>query len=192
MWSLLHEVVAFSWEVGQSWNVQGGFISYLALDDWRTVGPFALSCGLSFIIWQLDCQTGKVEAVNPLKNENWKSYNSTPAAFYWLCQVTRHPTPWFSFSSVAQLCPTLCDPMNSSTPGLLVHHQLLEFTQTHVHCFGDAIQPPHPLSSPSPAFNISQHQGLFKWISSLHQVAKILEFQLQHQSFQWTSRTDIL
>ena len=75
------------------------------------------------------------------------------------------------FSSVAQSCPTLCDPMNHSTPGLPVHHQLPEFTQTHVHWVGDTIQPSHPLSSPSPpAFNLSQHQGLFKWVSSLHQV----------------------
>ena len=79
--------------------------------------------------------------------------------------------------------------MNRSTPGLPVHHQLLEFTQTHVHWVGDAIQPSHPLSSPSPpALNLSQHQGLFKWVSSSHQVAKILEFQLQHQSFQQTPR----
>ena len=73
-------------------------------------------------------------------------------------------------------------PMNCSTPGLPVHHQLPELTQTHVHWFGDAIQPSHHLPSPSPAFNRSQHQGLFKWVSSSHQVAKILEFQLQHQS----------
>ena len=87
------------------------------------------------------------------------------------------------FSSVAQLCPTLCDPMNCSTAGIPVHHQLPEFTQTHVHRVGDAIQPSHPLSSPSPpTFNLSQHQRLF--ISSSHQVAKVLEFQLQHQSFQ--------
>ena len=77
-------------------------------------------------------------------------------------------------------------------PGLPVHHQLLEFTQTHVHLVGDAIQPSHPLSSPSPAFNLCQHQGLFQWVSSLHQVAKVLEFQLQHQSFQWIFRTDFL
>ena len=72
------------------------------------------------------------------------------------------------FSSVAQSCLTLCDPMDRSTPDLPVHHQLLEFTQTHVHWVSDAIQPSHPLSSPSPpAFNLSQHQGLFKWVSSL-------------------------
>ena len=74
-------------------------------------------------------------------------------------------------------------PLDCSTPGLPVHRQLLEFTQTHVHWVDDAIQPSRPLLSPSsPTFNLSQHQGLFKWVSSLHQVAKVLEFQLQHQS----------
>ena len=83
------------------------------------------------------------------------------------------------FSSVAQSCPTLCDPMNRSTPGLPVHHQLPEFTQTHVHQVSDAIQPSHPLSSPSPpAPNPSQHQGLFQRVNSSHEVAKGLEFQL--------------
>ena len=81
------------------------------------------------------------------------------------------------FSSVAQSCVNLCDPIDCSTPDLPVYHQPPEFTQTHVHWVGDAIQPPHPLSSPSPpAFNPSQHQGLFQWVSSLHQVAKVLEF----------------
>ena len=97
------------------------------------------------------------------------------------------------FSSVTQSCLTLCDPMNRSTPGLPVHHKLPEFTQTHVHRVSDAIQPSHPLSSPSPpAPNPSQHQGLFQWVNSSHEVAKVLEFQLQHQSFQWTLRTDLL
>ena len=83
--------------------------------------------------------------------------------------------------------------MNLSTPGLPVHHQLPEFTQTHVHPVGDAIQPSHSLSSPSPpAPNPSQHQGLFQWVSSSRAVAKVLELQLQHQSFQWTPRTDLL
>ena len=96
-------------------------------------------------------------------------------------------------SSVTQLCLTLCDPVNCSRPGLTVHHQLPEFTQTRVHWVGDAIQTFHPLSSHShPSLNLSQHQGLFKWVSSSHQVAKVLEFQFQHQSFQWTPRTDIL
>ena len=93
------------------------------------------------------------------------------------------------FSSVAQSCPILCNPMNCSTPGLPVHHQLPESTQTYVHWVGDVIQPSHPLSSPSPpAFNLSQHQGLFKWVNSSHQVAKVLEFQLQHQSLQWPEK----
>ena len=81
------------------------------------------------------------------------------------------------FSSVAQTCLTLCDPRNWSTPHLPIHHQLPESTQTHVHWVGNAIQPSHPLSSPSPpALNLSQHQGLFQWVSSLHQVTKVLEF----------------
>ena len=97
------------------------------------------------------------------------------------------------FSSVTQSYLTLCDPMDCSTPGFPVYHQFLESTQTHVHWVGDAIQPSHPLSFPSPpAFNLSQQQGLFKWVSSLHQVAKVLEFQLQHQSFQWIFRVDWL
>ena len=96
-----------------------------------------------------------------------------------------------TFSSVAQSCLTLCDPMNRSTPGLPVHHQLPEFTQTHVHRVGDTVQPSHPLSSPSPpAPNPSQPQNLFQWVNSSHEVAKVLEFQLQHQSFQWAPRTD--
>ena len=95
-------------------------------------------------------------------------------------------------NSVSQLCLTLCDPMDCSTPGFPVHHQLLEATQTHIHCVSDAIQPSHPLLSPSLAFNLSLHQGLFQWVSSLHQVAKVLEFQLQHQPFQWIFSTDFL
>ena len=93
----------------------------------------------------------------------------------------------------SQLCLTLCYPMDCSTPGLPVHHQLLELTQTHGHQISDAIQPSHTLVSPSPlTFNFSQHQDLFQWVSSSHQVAKVLEFQLQPQSFQWIFRTDFL
>ena len=93
--------------------------------------------------------------------------------------------PWlqflYQFSSVAQSCLTLCDPMNHSMPGLPVHHQLPEFIQTHAHRVGDAIQLSHPLSSPSsPAPNPSQHQGIFQWVNSLPEVARVLEFQLQH------------
>ena len=99
-------------------------------------------------------------------------------------------------SSVQSLsCVTLCDPMDCSMPGFPVHHHLLELAQTHVHRVGDAIQPlsSYPLSSPSPpALNLSQNQGLFQWVSSLRQMAKILEVQLQYQSFQWIFRTDFL
>ena len=94
------------------------------------------------------------------------------------------------FSSVAQSCLTLCDPVECSMSGFPVDHQLPELTQTHDNWVGDAIQPSHPLLSPSPpAFNLSQHQGLFQWVSSSHQVTKVLEFQLQHQ---WIFRTDFL
>ena len=103
------------------------------------------------------------------------------------------PWPWIEpmppaleveFSSIARSCPTLCDPMDWSTSGFPVCHQLPHLAQTHVHWDGDASQPSHLLSSPSPpAFNLSQHQGLFQWVSSSHEVAKVLEFQLQHQSF---------
>ena len=141
-----------------------------------------------------------------------------PRSLRWLCVPSRFISPWFracynnrnclwnrkmpsfsyfrvgpQFSSVAQSSPTLWAPMDCSMPGLPVHHQLLGLTHTHVHWIGDAIQPSHPLSPPSPpAFSLSQHQGLFQWVSSLHQVAKGLEFQLQHQSFQWIFRTDFL
>ena len=101
---------------------------------------------------------------------------------------------FLQFISVQSLsCVQLCDPLNCSTPGLPLHQQLPESTQTHVHRVGNAIQPSQLLSSPfPPALNLSQHQSLFKWVSSSNQVTKVLEFQLQHQSFQWTPRTDLL
>ena len=93
------------------------------------------------------------------------------------------------FSSITQSCPTLGNPMDCSMPGFPVHHQFLELAVTHVHQVGDAIQPSHPLYSPSPpGFNLAQHQGLFKWVSSSHQV----ELQLQHRFFQWIFRIDFL
>ena len=103
----------------------------------------------------------------------------------WICMFLRDTDiniRWYrsdQIRSVAQSCPSLCDPMNCSMPGLPVHHHLPEFTQTHIHWLSDAIQPSHPLSSPSPpAPNPSQHQSLFQWVNSLHEVAKVLEFQL--------------
>ena len=119
------------------------------------------------------------------------SSTMTQSSELWGCDTTtietQHQNPSktathrivIQFSSVAQSCPTLCDPMNHSTPGLPVHHQLPEFTQTHVHWVSDAIQPSHPLSPPSPpAPNPSQHQSLFQWVNSSHEVARVLEFQL--------------
>ena len=113
--------------------------------------------------------------------------------FFFLVLVLEGLVGLHQFSSVTQSCLTLCDPMNCSTPGLPVHHQLSEFTQTHVHWVSDAIQPSHLLLSPSPpAPNPSQHQGLLQWVSSSHEVVKLLKFQFQHQSFQWSPRTDLL
>ena len=118
------------------------------------------------------------------QNLGWELPKSVPLIF------RNHSA---QFSSVAQSCPTLCDPMNCSTPGLPVHHQLPEFTQIHVHRVHDAIQPSHPRSSPSPpALNPSQHQSLFQSVNSLHEVAKVLEFQLQHHSLQRNPRADLL
>ena len=140
--------------------------------------------------WRINFQIYMTDHINPLlKNWQYICFNAT---------LSNHPTlsfPRLSFqlSSVTQSCLSLCSPMSCSTPGLPVQHQLLEPTQTHVHWVGDAIQPSQPLLSPSsPALNISQHQGFFKWVSSSHQVAKVWEFQLQHQTFQWTPRTDLL
>ena len=120
--------------------------------------------------------------------------SSSPKKIHkWLIRPWKDAQYYQLFSSVAQLYPTLCDLMDCSTPGLPVHYQLPEFTRTHVHWVGDAIQPSHPLSSPSPpAFNLSQHQGLFQWVSPLHPVTKVLELQLQHQSFQWIFSVDFL
>ena len=120
-------------------------------------------------------------------------------ALFWSSRTRLPKSPksclYFSVqsSSVTQSCPTLCNPMDCSSPGFPVHQQLLEFAQTPVHRVSDAIQPSHPLLSPSPPdFNLSQHQDLFQWVSSSHQVARVLELQLQHQSFQWIFKTNFL
>ena len=122
--------------------------------------------------------------VNPLITHKLLQYSvfSTMASAQVLClriKTNSLNVSWVQFSSVTQSCLTLCDPMNRSTPGFPVHHHLSEFTQTQVHWVSDAIQPPHPLSSPFPtAPNPSQHQSLFQWVNSFHEVAKVLEFQL--------------
>ena len=106
---------------------------------------------------------------------------------FWLY---KHSSVWFSCSVMSD---SLWPPWTVAHQASLSLHQLPEFTQTHVHWVRDAIQPSHPLSSPSPpTFNLSQHQGLFHWVSSLHQVVKVLEFQVQHQCFQWIFRTGLL
>ena len=129
----------------------------------------------------------EIKPVNSKGNQPW--------IFHWKdwCWSSNTLFTWCKFSSVTQSCSSLCDPMDCSTPGFPVHHQLRELTQTHIPRVGEAIQLSYLLSSPSlPASNISQHQGLFQWVNSLHQVAKVLEFQLYHQSFQWIFRTDLL
>ena len=141
--------------------------------------------------WLLFCDCG-FQSVCPLMGKDKKLMEAS-----WWERLTEGKicsTGWgcAQFSSVTP-CPTCCNPMNCSTPGLPVHHQLPEFTQTHVHQVGYAIQPSHPLSSPSPPDpNPSQQQGLFQWVNSLHDVAKVLELQLQHQSLQWIFRTNFL
>ena len=127
----------------------------------------------------------KDEKEDILINYRWWNCTLICFDFFWYMDIDKSHKKIINyfvsvqFSSVAQSCPTLCDPMYRSTQGLPVHHHLLEFTQTHVHWVGDAIQPSHPLSSPSPpAPNPSQHQSLFQWVNFSHEVAKVLEFQL--------------
>ena len=198
---------------------QGAYKDWHPKSDWPKLGAHLTASPLS-VVQSWKCQTGASTACSPahvileLLGGTWESL----VVFSW-CLLSflsssntspphHHPHKRqesqlgfrlfllllsVQFSSVVQSCPTLCNSMNRSTPGLPVHHQLLEFTQTHVYLVSDSIQPSHPLLSPSPpAFNLSQHQGLLKWVSSLHQVATVLEFQLQHQSVLWIFRTDIL
>ena len=160
------------WTSGGAWwaTVHGVEKSRTQLSDWvrmcsrlpsRAQEYFTLYFWNSLFFWLLHV---------PPTEETWK---------FWKINRSRKSRVVVQFSSVAQSCPTPRDPVNRSTPGLPVHHHLLEFTQTHVHQVGDAIQPSHPLSFPSPpSLNPSQHQSLFQWVNSSHEVAKILEFQL--------------
>ena len=159
------------------------------------------------------CKTTKfcIQDQQPLRisGESWKKLEkkllprckclvqrTQTCSFVWVILFTLmrwSSYPFIQFSSVTQSCPTLCNLMDYSMPGFPVHHQLPKPTQIHVHWIGDAFQPSRPLSSPSPpTFNLSQNQDLFKWVSSSHQVAKVLELQLQHQTFQWMFRIDFL
>ena len=136
-------------------------------------------------------------AIITLQSIHLKSFESLPCALGPL-ELSRGSSTGFPFSSwlsggpcccscfpVPKLCPVLCNPIDCSTPGFPVHHYLPEFVQTHVCGVGDAIKSSHPLSPPSPALNLSRHRGLLQWVGSLYQVVKVLELQLQHQSFQW-------
>ena len=178
----------------------GLFFGYINISSWTTLSIPRIST-----ICFLNVDVSQVYNFNPfyilrsIKSafymyQRCLKFNKHDTKIIYLCLFLFLPIiSSVQFSSVTQSCLTLCNPMNCSTSALPTHHQLLESTQTHIHWVGDAIQPFHPLSSPSPpALNLSQHQGLFKWVSFLHQVAKVLEFQLQHQSFQWTPRTDLL
>ena len=171
--------------------------------NWATntfkVHLFPFLCGQSSELWQLMSRYSPVFVELLLHLVFWYPCDSSQdmaqnivyspwerTKGLWLCLETQ-------FNSVPQSCLTLCNLMDCSRPSFPIHHQLPGLAQTHVHQVSDAIQPSHPLSLPSPpAFNHSQHQGLFEWVSSLHQVARVLEFQLQHQSFQWIFRTDFL
>ena len=165
----------------------------------RVLPPFQASISPTKLLWHAlylpvkgckprNCKQSSLDCRNQLAEDKRKGKSLLKEG-----SKSLQPISSVQFSLVAQSSPTLCHPMNHSTPGLPVHHQFPEFTQTHVHWVSDDIQPSHPLSSPSPpSLNLSQHQDLFKWVSSSHQVAKVLEFQLQHQSSQWTPRTDLL
>ena len=192
------EWVAISFSSAWKWKVKVKSISrvWLFVTPWTAAYQAPQSMGFS----RQEYWSG-VPLPSPVKSLSYM-FKSKIDTFIWYQHITQVVEMIFSYklynkgvqlSSVAQSCPTLCDPMNHSTPGLPVHQQLPEFTQTHVHWVCDAIQPFHLLSSLSPpAPNPSQHQGLFPWVNSSHEVAKVLEFQLQHQSFQWTPRTDLL
>ena len=147
-----------------------------------------ISLGFSFFICKMEIITLSILKIimkgNTKGNDSLELSTKQVINKYWWLVV---------FSSVQSLSRVWLLATPWITPGLPVHHQFPEFIQTHVHRVGDAIQPSHPLLSPStPAANPSQYQGVFQWVNSSHQVAKVLEFQLQHQSFQWTPRTDLL
>ena len=158
----------------------------------RTRKSFRKQCWMNFwtcyqmgniMIWMCECAQSFLNSCASMDYSLPDSFIHGIVSFvqkYWsVLRFLMHMLVASSSSSVTQSYPTLCDPMNRSTSGLPVHHQLPEFTPTHIHQVGDAIQPSHPLSSPSPPTpNPSQHQNLFQWVNSSHEVAKVLEFQL--------------
>ena len=187
-------------EFGEELHRNGSRVGLLLMTR-MYAGPAFLNLASSGLLLNF-CGIYNLSSLGLLIISWWLNWGIASSSSYHLPFVERVSclVSWLTVIFYQDLClntcqfrsvPTLCDPMNRSMPGLPVHHQLPEFTQTHVHWVDDATQPSHPLSSPSPpALNLSQHQGLFQWVSSLHWVAKVLEFQLQHQSFQWTPRTD--
>ena len=146
---------------------------------------FPQHCAIGTVVVKSPCSGDKLRGFKSRQNSHLMMVFSLPQDH---CQVSTVLGVQLSRSVVSKSLR----PMDCSTPGLPVHHQLPELAQTHVHWVGDAVQPSHPLLSPSPAFNLSQHQGLFQWVSSSHQMAKVLGLQLQHQCFQWMFRTDFL
>ena len=147
------------------------------------------SLGWSRITWRIFKVVLMADSIPDCLSQDLWTYVRAPVSSH----SDQHWGYYVCCCSVAQLCPTLCDLMDCSTAGFPVLYYLLEFAQTHVHWVGDAIQPSRLLSSPSPpALSLSQHLGLFQWVCSLHQVAKILKLHLQHQSFQWILRIDFL
>ena len=154
----------------KNWNI------YFSKEDTQVAKWYIKDTLTSLINRQVQTIFARLDSVRSCGFPQWFKHSKLP---YLLCAHLVHRLNSFSSVQFSQSCPTLCDPMNPSTPGLTVHHQRPEFTQTHVHWVSDAIQPSHPLSSPSPpAPSPSQHQRLFQWVNSSHEVAKVLEFQL--------------
>ena len=188
-----------SWTLGRVWLL---FLLPLSLDETFS----GLHCRHGFLLPYSPFFLSSYSTVRPASGSGLSSSTLTPFS----CDPSQvfPPSSWTSNSilacaclenppnycySVAKLCPTLCDPMDSSRPSFPVHHHLPELAETHVHWVGDAIQPSHPLSSSSPsALSISQLEGLLQWLSSSHQLVKVLELQLQHHSFQRIFRVHFL
>ena len=190
------------WRVGWAGRNRAALGCWLLLEEESMIWRCSIPCFFppNFRDGHPTCPAGEAvgEVFESRKASNWIFWAITDPDLWravdeLVTETRGRPKHSVQFSSFTQSCLTLCDPMDCSTPGLPVHHQVPELTQTHVHWVSDAIQPSHALSSPSPpAFNLSQHQGLFKWVSSSHQVAKVLKFQLKHQPFQWIFRIDFL